>query len=238
VHVKAKLHGAANTAANVWRLAAFFGIVSAVVIAAAVYLAGSPDFRIGFFTNFLATVAGVALGVPVAVWLTLQEAARQERLNKSQAEAEASAARSKEETKAADRRRDVLVAIRTELTENLVGLEDRRPHGERIFVIPFLMDEVWSAISDGGELKWVNDPEILRQLARSYVFIRLHVYLERQLFELRHYPGPMIASNDAEVRLIGYFNDRIDEVCRAAIDEALAAIRAVVPDENPAQTEA
>jgi hypothetical protein len=204
---------------NAWKRASLGGFVAAVVVIAGVVWFAPSTFQEAFGSNFLATLAGVAVGVPVTVWLTLREANEQGRALKTQ-----------DEARTAARRSQVLEALQTELTENKETLGDRRASGKREFFVPFLQDEVWAAMSDGGELRWIEDPALLRQLARSYLFIRTVIYLEKQIFEIRHYAGMRIQGSNPEGNISGYL-DHLDGVCMAAIDEGLAAILAVQPAE-------
>jgi hypothetical protein len=101
------------------------------------------------------------------------------------------------------------------------------------------MDEVWAAVSDGGQLQWIaDDRDLLRSLARAFVFVRTMIFLERALFEATHTPAAtttlmsMVAGESTRTtagalvaeKFQPYF-DHQDNACKAAIDEALAAIR-------------
>jgi hypothetical protein len=223
---------AGQTSRTGWGFAAGVGTVVALAIAGGVQIFTEEGFRASFFANFLSTVAGVAVGVPVAIWLTLRESGEQ-------AKAAAQTAREMEDA----RRREVLTAIRRELCENRVTLQERRPSpaAGRALGVPFLMDEVWSAMSDGGQLQWIRDTDLLRQVARAYVFIRTIIYLERSAFEIMHFPGQQRfqvesggktdPSQSPLGQVVSYL-DHQDFVCIAAIDEALVKINVVV--EEPA----
>jgi hypothetical protein len=201
--------------------------LAALVIAGGVQVLTEEAFRGSFFANFWSTVAGVAVGVPVAIWLTMRESVEQrEAIEKAAQDAEDA------------RRREVLTAVRKELCEDRVTLRERRPPGlGRVLGVPFLMDEVWSAMSDGGQLQWIRDTDLLRQVARAYVFIRTVNFLEKSAFEIKHFPGqqrlPVESggvsdpSQTALGQVISYL-DHQDVVCLAAIDEALAKVNAVI----------
>lgn len=206
-----------------WKVAAGIGILVAGGIALLVVILTGTSFKEAFGSNFLATVAGVALGVPVAVWLTLREAREQQ-----------TAAETQEKRVATERRRDVLKVLRRELSENLDTLAERMATTPRGLAVPFLQDEVWSAMSDGGELRWVADPDLLRRLARSYLYVRTNIFLERQFVEIVHFPGMRVQdSNPPESRIQGYLTG-LDPVVNAAIDEGIAAIDAALLAPNPA----
>ena len=73
-----------------------------------------------------------------------------------------------------------------------------------------MQDEVWAAMSDGGELQWIKDPGLLRQLARSYLYVRTIIFLERQFFEITHYAGMRIQGSNPETNIVAYL-DHLDE---------------------------
>ena len=197
---------------STWGRASLIGVAAAALIVLGVLVLTGRTFRDAFGSNFLATVAGVALGVPIAVWLTLKEA---DEVGKT--------AKAQEEAQSARRRKEILTVIQLELTENKEALLARRTSGSRGFVIPFLGDEVWAAMSDGGELRWISDPNLLRKIARSYWYIRTVIFLERQWFGITHFAGMRIAGNDPEGRIVTYLGD-VDRECAASINEGLAAI--------------
>ena len=98
-----------------------------IVIAALSLFLTSGSLRENFLASFLATLAGLLLGVPVAVWVTLRSL---------------SAERSQEQNEARDHQKQVLTALRREMDENKGLLAERRSSGAREFMAPFLMDEV------------------------------------------------------------------------------------------------
>lgn len=99
-----------------WGFPAAGGALAALVIAGGVQVLTEEAFRGSFFANFWSTVAGVAVGVPVAIWLTMRESVEQrEAIEKAAQDAEDA------------RRREVLTAVRKELCEDRVTLRERRP---------------------------------------------------------------------------------------------------------------
>ena len=208
-----------------WLLASIAAVVVGGLLVAAVRLLGDAEFYSAFLANFLSTLAGFVLGVPVAIWLALRQA-RQQR----------DAAEEEAERLSVRRRNDVLRAIRKELAEDRATLTNDRGDAEGAweFAVPFLMDEVWTAMSDGGQLKWITDTAVLRQLARAYVFIKTIIYLEKQAFEVIHFPGtravleiPWTAgqpANDLPSTRIGAYLTHQRRVCIDAIDEALLLV--------------
>jgi hypothetical protein len=210
-----------SSASEGWGRGSTLAVAVAGAIVVVVFAIGDSSFESAFLSNFLSTVAGVAVGVPVAIWLAFRESTAQA----------AAAAKQATET-ARNRRRQVLTAIETELKENKNTLAERRSSGPREFAIPFLQDEVWTAMSDGGELRWIEDPALIRQIARSYLYVKTIDHLERKVFDLMHTPSVGIAVKTQQPlhrsiieKIVGYL-DHQDGVAMAAIDEGLAAIHA------------
>ena len=199
-----------------WRNASIVGVIVAIAIFVGAFVFGTDGFFPSYVSNFLATVGGFALTLPIAVWLTLREAREQNQA---------------EETHANQRRREVLEALQTELTENLDTLIDRRsrPHG-----VPFLQVQVWRAMSDGGELHWIGDATLLRQVARAFMYCETHVNLERRFLEVLPLPsygsGPTHADGiDTTLRQL---DPIIEREIRAGIDAIAAALARSNPDER------
>jgi uncharacterized membrane protein YccC len=218
---------------STWAVASVAAIFAGAFLFISVLVIADGGFYLAFLANFLSTLAGFLLGVPIAIWLALRQTREQREEASTAADAESKR-----------RRNGVLEAIRKELLENRSTLEkDRRAEdGSRTFAVPFLMDEVWSAMSDGGQLEWITDAEVLRRLARAYVFIRTIIYLEQQAFEVIHFPGTRAvleiqwtegqpAKGLPADRIVDYLNHQ-DEVCIAAINEALAMIDPVLETTN------
>jgi hypothetical protein len=141
-------------------------------------------YRDSFFANWAATVIGVIVGIPIALELNRRETI-------------ADAKRSAESRQADERQRrsKILSLLRTELINNKEQLVNRqvgegRP--QRQVLLPGLKDELWHAFSDGGELQWIQDLDLLDAIATAYYRIRTIIYLEERFFEAAHFPGMQI----------------------------------------------
>jgi hypothetical protein len=66
-----------GTSGSGWGSGSTIAVVVAVLIVLGALFLGTADFRESFGSNFLANVAGVALGVPIAIWLSFQENSNQ-----------------------------------------------------------------------------------------------------------------------------------------------------------------
>lgn len=175
-------------------------------ITAALLLWGSPSLFEAYVAGLTATVAGLLLGIPVALFLIREQQARE----------------SAEAQQEADRRKgDVLVAVERELSENLADLFMRTadPTKGRQIMVPALSIEVWRAVSESGELQYIADTELLRVMARAYRFLGQTRAFEDMAWRT------MTSAGSTQ------FRDRLeqsDRFTKAAMDEAVAAIRAAL----------
>ena len=171
---------------------------------------GSLSFQEGAMGNLFATILGVVVGIPIAL-----EINRRQRLE----EHAASASRLQREE--AKRKHKVLSLLRTELLSNkedvLVRRKPIETGGKRTVQSGFLRDVMWAAFSDGGELHFVNNPEVLASIASAYHEIRATVFLERGFVDAAFYPGMRINQNKSS-------EDRYLEALTATDADLLAAI--------------
>lgn len=124
------------------------------------------SFWQNFGSNFLATIIGVALGIPIAFWIN----------------------RRVETTNESERKEKILQVLSVELNENLrvvsewqrAGKEDQ----EMTTIGARMSDEVWNTLSDGGELQWIKDPVLLSGLAFTYAEIKRIKYLSDKYLSL------------------------------------------------------
>lgn len=131
--------------------------------------ADMPSFDAGY----IATIAGIIVGVPVALGIAgAQETGRRA----SQASARAS------------RAADLLRRLDADLAETLQELEsqDRQPRVGSI--VPFLGTGLWDVLKSTGDLALLSDLGVMRDVSRAYDRIGLTAYLERQAWELTNSP--------------------------------------------------
>ena len=132
------------------------------------------------FSNSAATMLGSILGVFIALWLSTKEQERQEQKEKK--------ARA-QETEA--RKLKILGAIKTELAYNLEQLQANKNQEERtrqVYTAGY-KNELWNAFSDGGELEWIRDPELLGTISWAYFHINRMILLETLYLQNEYYPG-------------------------------------------------
>lgn len=169
-------------------IVAIWLLVALVATWAAIYFVqhfSSSSFQEGAMGNLFATILGVVVGIPIAVELSR----RQQALENAVGEAR----KHKEESQ---RREKILSLIRSELAMNRDDLEEKTKNiqtgGKREVHVNTLREEMWSAFSDGGELHYINDPELLALIAGAYYEIRTTIHLERRFMEAIHFPGMTI----------------------------------------------
>ncbi|MBX2991552.1 MAG: hypothetical protein KF749_10355 [Bacteroidetes bacterium] len=117
-------------------------------------------FCADFLSNLLSTIFGVALGFPIALWL--------DRMARLRSESER-----KRETNA--RVKKILSLLDAELNENQNAINEfHKDVLDNFFPVRL---ESWNAFSDGGELQWLNDPDLLGSLSTTYATIRQYHFI-------------------------------------------------------------
>ena len=91
----------------------------------------------------------------------------------------------------------------------------------------------WEALSDGGELRWIDDPRLLELLATAYFRIETTRTLERQMLELEWDPlwrttGWQTIPKLDPMPEVRRFVEVQDEHTIAAIDDALEGVGGIV----------
>ena len=116
--------------------------------------------------NWLATMLGVIVGVPVALSIERWSASRRQKQLASES-----------------RRRsmNVLLLIKDELQHNLQALTNRKTVSSS-FVTQRLKDDLWQALSDSGEIKWIDDPALLSGIATAYHFVAIVRDIEEKAY--------------------------------------------------------
>jgi len=107
-----------------------------------------------FVSNAAATLVGVAIGIPVALWISHYQ----------------------EKSSEKERKKRILRLLFNELLVNqtvLSGWHDSIDQkGEARILSAVLRYESWKAFSDGGELEWIKDPGLLDTISEAYFMIR------------------------------------------------------------------
>ena len=216
------------------RRAPWLGVVLLFALLAAGVLAVGVDRT--FLETLLATFIGAALGFLVALFIDRRqrvEDAEEQRRRDAAAADQRRALDAEAERRALDRtaaaakarRITVLTLLRDELGRipDQMGARQNRPYppSDR------LVDVMWQSLSSSGELRWIEDLELLRLLATAYDFIAVEVRLEQRWLDARALattgtaPSQQFISN----ALVALDNEAWRAVCDAykAVDRALVA---------------
>ena len=134
-----------------------FIVVLLAAISYSIFFSG-PGYFDGAIGNLLATIFGIVLGVPAAISIDRWR----DRIEQSQ-----------EKRDAETRKNKVLQILLDELHHNKKVLSKRLEIEETKYPHPELKFTAWQAFSNGGEIKWIDDPVLLTHIANAYHFIQL-----------------------------------------------------------------
>ncbi len=114
------------------------------------------DFWRDFLSNGAATLLGAIIGIPIALWLSKFQ-------------------QNKEELK---RKNKILRLLKEELLVNIGPLSRWKKSANNLTtecmnLIVFIKIQHWSAFSDGGELQWIKNPDLLGKIADAYNYLRM-----------------------------------------------------------------
>jgi len=143
----------------------------------------ASQFWLDFLANALATFLGAIVAVPLALWVDRRQSSHHERASVGK----------------------MLKLLRAELqhcdkqVETWQGPTDRgRTTGN---LSASLKDELWRAFSDGGELSWLKDIDLLASLSESYYQVHSIRYLASRHFDSVLTPTEPSLSRDLLVAL-------------------------------------
>lgn len=130
------------------------------------------DFVINFLSNFIATILGIIIGIPIALYLERQKEKKQQIiLDKERRE----------------RSNNVLKLILNELDYNLDTLQ--KITDDILNTYSYVRIESWKSFSDGGEIKWVDDPDVINTISISYSHIIHFILLYEKFVNRSLYPN-------------------------------------------------
>jgi hypothetical protein len=202
-------------------------LVAAAALAIGLLLAipvlANPDF----YVALVATYIGAALGFFVALTVDRLQRREDEKSRRAAATDAAKAAQDREADAARVRRTAVLSLLRAELGR-VVGQMATSFRQSRSYPPPDRMTDIlWRAFSSSGELRWIENLDLLREVASAYDLLSVEIELERRWFEARERMGGTKGSSEDYIanRLRGIDRDLWNGACRAckAMDAALVA---------------
>ncbi len=170
--------------------------------------------------NTLATVAGVAIGLPVALVIARRQQQLEER-----------AERNRSRDDAAEQRKRLLEAIRQELCENERVLNIRLAATERQVQFGTLEDDLWTAAADAQALRYL-DVGLLRPLASIYHDIRRLIWLDQRLIEAKYLSAVYIGASPA-ARIIDDHIQQIERSAHARVKATRAQVGAALGTDEP-----
>jgi xanthosine utilization system XapX-like protein len=172
----------------------------------------SPEYISGLVASYLSTLIGIILGIPIALEIE----------------------RIKSNFEKQERKTKVLSVIIGELQFNRVIIENswknKESYEKGIFLGSILQDEIWKAISDGGELECIEDIDLLQKLSYAYHSIRELNELSRKLFELHNLPDQPLLS--IKINTLNGYADSAAELALENIKSAEEAINKIRKNEN------
>jgi hypothetical protein len=146
-------------------------LIPAIIVVAAlvaVYLLLGARIWENFLPNFLATMLGAVVGIPIAIGINNQQETKNERLQKEK----------------------IIPILREELLVNLTQLSSWQKSNsqklETVYTSIFLEDSAWSAFSDGGELAFIKDVDVIKKISHAYNTVRTVKQLSERYMELVH----------------------------------------------------
>ncbi len=201
--------------------------IAVIALGSGVLLALPVVLDRDFYRALVATYIGAALGFLIAIYIDRLQRSEDDVVRRSLDTASEQRARQRDADVARARRVAVLSLLRTELgrVPNQMSTADRQA---RNFAPNDLMTDIlWRSLSASGELRWIEDLDLLRQIASSYDLLAVEIDLERRWLEARAVAGSgKVVSEDYianQLRL--HDRDLWSRACGAckAMDSALVA---------------
>lgn len=166
-----------------WARARWFWVIPlGLLVTVALYSArqvGNDLYWQSAMGNLLATVLGIAAGVPVALQIERWRAAREERGR---------------EAEARKRQRQVLRLLADELKYDRETLAERDPtipaaRRPRLQVDP-LKTDLWDAFTASGDIGYLDDPHLLGVIADAYAMVKVVMSIENLCYAVIHGENP------------------------------------------------
>jgi hypothetical protein len=161
------------------------GVMAVIPIIFFLFHLSNPVFTENAMGNWFATMIGALIGILIALEINRVQQERQEKKESKD--------REKDEM---EHKIKILGLVKSELVYNHSALLQRQPNNEkgihRQVFVNRLKDELWNAFSDGGELQWLKDVQLLDILSTAYYYIRITVFLEDKYFDAIHFSGMMV----------------------------------------------
>lgn len=138
-------------------------LITTILLIVMVYILGLhfPNFFENFFSNLLSTLLGAIVGVPIALFLYHHQKKDEiEQRHNDQI---------KRQIKILQLLKGELESNQRTLTEINADFRFTSENFKLLFYVAYkLKDAYWKALSNGGEIQWITDVELLNKLAWVY----------------------------------------------------------------------
>jgi hypothetical protein len=124
------------------------------------------EFWLDFMANFFATILGIIIGVPASILINTFQNAKEEN----------------------ERKNKIIKLLHDELIINQIHISSwknsENRNYEALTLHAIIRTELWSTFSDGGELEWINDLDVLNALSDVYFALDSICLISKMIFEL------------------------------------------------------
>lgn len=156
-----------------------FNLIFLVIVFLLVFVAYtlfSKEIRLDFLSNTTATIFGVVVGIPIALFISEFQGRKTEIESKE---------------KILKLLKDEMLLNKNELRQ---WIDNSQRWDETGKLKALLRNECWLAFSDGGELENIKDSMLLSRLANFYYSIRSVMYLTEKYYDLTMFAGEGIST--------------------------------------------
>jgi hypothetical protein len=164
-----------------------------------------------FLSNLLATTIGLIFGIPVALWISTYQ----------------------ERSTEAERKEKILTLLYEELMVSFTQLNAYSKNTDKDAVLliigGFLRNESWKAFSEGGELEWIKDPDLLSELSWAYGSIQTLRHILDRYYSFAYHVG---TRGDRQKNVI-YLRDMAEKGISEGIIDIKAALEAISKGTSP-----
>jgi hypothetical protein len=193
-----------------------FCVVVLGAISYSIWRSNSQDYWDGVVGNGLATLLGIIAGVPIALAIERRRALQEEQ---------------ERAVEQRDRASKVSFLIRDELAYNAVRLAERMNNRTALPLVSFKND-LWRALSDSGEIRWIDDPHVLSETASAYHYIGVVAAIEDRCYQAVRGINPRYDDGTRVSQKLLEDARRFDTQLGECISAAMAAIVEAVESDS------
>jgi hypothetical protein len=172
----------------------------------------SISYRDSLFSDTLATIIGIAIGIPVALAIDRTINMREKR----------------------ERKERILSLLVRELQLNRDSIQNlwtgKEWYERGTYVSLALKDDLWRALSDGGDLQWIDNAELLDKIAYAYYFIGQLRLIAYKLYDGLHAEGTF--QFELLTKKLNEYADTLGGMAEGSIESAIAMIEKTQREER------